>query len=160
MLLLSGVHLLASKLRFLDLIPRSRWLSFAGGVSIAYVFVHILPDLHVAQHALERASRNSVLEFVEAHAYLVALTGVGVFYGLEHLAVSARHRNHAESGRDETPAGVFWVHILSYAIYNILIGYLLLHREEPGTKSLLFFALAIGMHFVINDYGLGDHHRV
>lgn len=38
-------HLYASKL-FLDVIPRSRWLSMASGVSVAYVSVHLLPDLN------------------------------------------------------------------------------------------------------------------
>ncbi len=42
---LAIVHLLAGKMRFLDVTPRSVWLSIAGGISVAYVFVHLLPDL-------------------------------------------------------------------------------------------------------------------
>lgn len=42
-LALALVHLLVGKLPFIDAVPRSRWLSIAGGVSVAYVFVHILP---------------------------------------------------------------------------------------------------------------------
>ena len=34
---------------------RSRWLSLAGGVSVAYVFVHILPELAKGQDVMVRA---------------------------------------------------------------------------------------------------------
>jgi hypothetical protein len=47
-LLIAGfiiVHLIAGRLRFLEGIPRSRWLSMAGGVSVAYLFIHVFPDL-------------------------------------------------------------------------------------------------------------------
>lgn len=36
-LALGSLHLVAGRLRFLDVIPRSRWLSFGSGVSVAYV---------------------------------------------------------------------------------------------------------------------------
>jgi hypothetical protein len=43
------VHLFAGKLRFLEGTPRSRWLSMAGGISVAYVFLHVFPELEEAQ---------------------------------------------------------------------------------------------------------------
>lgn len=42
---LAFVHLFSGKLRFLDITLRSIWLSMGSGVSVAYVFVHILPEL-------------------------------------------------------------------------------------------------------------------
>ena len=39
---LALTHLFGGKLH-LAKVPRNRWLSGAGGVSVAYVFVHILP---------------------------------------------------------------------------------------------------------------------
>src|SRR6476661_8885811 len=39
-ILLAVVHVLTPALRFLEGTPRSVWLSIAGGVSVAYVFVH------------------------------------------------------------------------------------------------------------------------
>ena len=53
---LALVHLLAGGLRFLRGTPRSVWLSAAGGVSVAYVFVHVLPELAEGQEAVRRAS--------------------------------------------------------------------------------------------------------
>lgn len=42
---LAVVHLFAGGLRAIDRVPRSRWLSFGGGISVAYVFVHLFPEL-------------------------------------------------------------------------------------------------------------------
>ena len=51
------------------------------------------------------------------------------------------------------------MHTASFAVYNALIGYLLLHREDPGPGPLVLFAFAMGVHFVVNDYGLRHDHK-
>lgn len=43
--IMATIHIFAGRLRFLDVIPRSRWLSMAGGAAVAYIFVHLLPEL-------------------------------------------------------------------------------------------------------------------
>jgi hypothetical protein len=86
---LALVHLAARRLRFVTYIPRSRWLSFAGGVSVAYVFVHLLPELTHAQEALSESAPAITLA-AERHVYLVALLGLAAFYGLEALALRSR----------------------------------------------------------------------
>lgn len=152
--LLAVVHVLAGRFRVLDTIPRSRWLSAGGGASVAYVFVHILPELHELGEHLDDVP---VLAFTERHVYLVGLIGFGAFYGLERLVQRSSHRG---GDGDGAPPGIFWIHVGSFGVYNVLIGYLLVHRDTPGTVSLLLFAGAMGLHFVVNDYGLHEHHRV
>ncbi|MEW6296616.1 MAG: hypothetical protein AB1671_02600 [Thermodesulfobacteriota bacterium] len=154
---LALVHLFAGKLRFLGGIPRSRWLSMAGGVSVAYVFVHLLPELSEHQDVLAGAVTQA-LSFLERHVYLVALLGLSTFYGLERLARASRRYRRDAGGPDRTSSTVFWLHIASFGLYNALIGYLL-HRVRPGDASLLFFFLAMALHFVVNDYGLREHHK-
>ncbi|EKX57520.1 hypothetical protein [Cereibacter sphaeroides] len=51
------------------------------------------------------------------------------------------------------------IHLGSFAVYNLLIGYLLIHREEPGLTSLLLYAAAMATHFVTSDFGLRDDHK-
>lgn len=151
---LATVHLFAGRLRFLDVIPRSRWLSMSGGAAVAYVFIHILPEIQRAGEAIERS--DSVLVQVEHHVYLIALIGMAVFYGLERLVRGTQTRDalrdHEEAG------GIFWVHIGSFAVYNGLIGYLLLHQEEPGLVRVSTFFVAMALHLFVNDYGLREHH--
>ncbi|UPV73509.1 hypothetical protein M0R89_13270 [Halorussus limi] len=152
---LAGVHLAAGRLH-LRSISRSVWLSGAGGVSVAYVFVHVLPELEERQHAF-----GGVVGFLEHHVYLLALAGFTAFYGLEQVARRSSDRRDREVAGAETTtsAGVFWLHVGSFAAYNALVGYLLVHREESGLASLGFFAVAMALHFAVNDYGLRDHHR-
>ncbi len=152
------VHLFAGQLRLLETIPRSRWLSLASGVSVAYVFVHLLPELNAVQQDI--TNQLSVgIAFLEHHVYLVALLGLVAFYGLERSARISQRRNRQQGKGDTTTTGVFWVNIASFAAYNALIGYLLIHREEPGFLSLLLFFVAIAMHFVVNDFGLRENHK-
>ncbi len=155
---LAIIHLYSGRMRFVDVVPRSRWLSAAGGISVAYVFVHLLPDLAEEQETIREATGES-FNFLEYHVYLVALVGLAVFYGLERSARVSRRRRRGTGGEDATGTSVFWLHVASFALYNALIGYLLLHREEPGFQGLILFAFAMGVHFVVNDYGLRKHHR-
>ena len=140
------------RLRFLQHLPRSRWLSFAGGASVAYVFLHVLPELSKGATHLEEAFRDTV-SFLEHHTYLIALTGLVIFYGLERAAKTSRRAD----ARGTTPA-VFWLHIASFFVYNILIGYLLVHREEADLRGLLFYGLAMGLHLLVSDAALRAHH--
>jgi hypothetical protein len=148
-LLFALVHLGGERLHFLHSVPRSLWLSAAGGVSVAYVFVHILPDL---AHHQQRVEEMGLLASVERQVWLIALAGLAAFHGLERL-VRRRRRTEEDEG-DE----VFWLHLGAFALYNLLIGYLLLHREEGSGLGLLFYAVAMGLHFLVNDQGLREHH--
>lgn len=156
---LAAVHLFGARLLSLDVIPRSPWLSMAGGVSVAYVFVHVLPELAAAAETIDRS--GSALAAIEYHVYLVVLTGFVAFYGLERY-VREESGDGDGSERpavdDREPDGVFWLHTASFAAYNALVGYLLVHRDERGVTALALFAVAMALHFVVNDYGLRSHH--
>ena len=182
---LAVVHLLTPSLRFLGGTPRSIWLSIAGGVSVAYVFVHLLPELASGQERVSRAlaetGAGEGLGFAERHVYLIALAGLAIFYGLDKLAVRSRRQRAARPGgafsageadaaaghelqgaaaaHEATGPGVFWIHIGSFAVYNLLIGYLLLHGERRTVSTLAFFTAAMGLHFLVTDFGLNEHHK-
>ncbi|MDQ3723978.1 MAG: hypothetical protein M3376_13170 [Actinomycetota bacterium] len=164
-LVLAAVHLFAPRLRFIALVPRSRWLSAAGGVSVAYVFVHLLPELAEGQIAIEgeRGAEGSgpgpLLDFLEHHVYLVALVGLATFYGVEKHSLSSRRRNRESTGEDRTTGDAFWLSITSFAIYNAVIGYVLVRGDLEEVTQLVLYTLALGVHFVINDFALSEHHR-
>ncbi|HVL99823.1 MAG TPA: hypothetical protein VM324_11085 [Egibacteraceae bacterium] len=152
---LGGLHVFAWRLRFLDRVPRSRFLSAAGGISVAYVFVHLLPELAAAQEAVAERI-GGPLRFLDAHIYLVALAGLVVFYALERQSVRSRERRRERHGVDETEDRVARLSFGSYAVYNAIIGYLLTDRADVA--SLLLFAAALGVHFAVVDHGLRAHH--
>lgn len=152
------VHVFGGRLVFLSTAPRSVWLSAAGGVSVAYVFVHLLPELAEHQDVIGERTRDAgPLGAIESHAYLIALLGLGLFYGVERFTRSeSGRRSGGEKG--ETPLGVFWVHLGAFALYNVLIGYLLLRREETDLRGLIIYGVAMTLHFIVNDQGLRQHH--
>ena len=90
--LLASVHVVTPALRFLDGSPRSVWLSAAGGVAVAYVFVHFLPELAAGETSVGRMAGDTLGGFSERHVYLIALGGLMAFYGLDRLAKVDRSR--------------------------------------------------------------------
>ncbi len=151
------VHLFSGKLRFLEGTPRSIWLSAAGGISVSYVFLHILPELARGQSIIEDAIA-SPLQILEHHAYLIALLGLIVFYGLERIAKVSRARQRHVDGNDRPSAGVFWLHLASFLVYNALVGYLLVNDVQSASE-LGFFFFAMALHFLVTDYGLREHYK-
>jgi len=157
--LFAAIHILGPRMKFLTITPRSIWLSIAGGVSVAYVFVHLLPELADYQETFVAAARRrDFLSGLEAHSYLIALVGLATFYGLDRLARQSARQAHAGHDERRTSASVFWIHLTSFAVYNFLVGYLLMHREEADLRGLLIYAVAMALHFVVNDQGLREQH--
>ena len=154
------VHIFVGKLRFLERTPRSRWLSFAGGVAVGYVFLHIMPEIGAHGATFERVTGFDEV-FAEGLVYTLALAGLVLFYGLERAIVISRGREEREAdqhrgGRRPEP-GVFWVHIAASALLGLIVAYLLNHREETGVVSLLLFFGALLLHFVTADFASRGH---
>ena len=152
------VHLGIGCLTFLNRAPRSRWLSAAGGVAVAYIFLHVLPELAAHQETFSRELGTSRAT-AEGVVYALALVGLVAFYGLERAIKVSRNAVGHPSREDQPAPGAFWLHIGSFALYNLIIGYLLLHREENGSASLVIYGVAMTLHFVTNDFGLRQDHK-
>jgi hypothetical protein len=122
---LTFLHLYVGKWHWLQHIPQRRWLSFGGGVAIAYVFVEILPSLSQAQMIIERSGRAIAISIMH-QVYLLALIGLTVFYGLEMLAQMQSSQNNQEAillkrsfanGSKSNINISFWLHVGFFAIY-------------------------------------------
>lgn len=133
--------------------PRSPVLSFAGGATVAYVFLYLFPELSHYMQAVQKAVNGSWLTFFNDYTYLIALLALLIYYGLDILTKS-RHR------QSDTPSlGFFMVHMASFFLYNLVIGYLLVREdfENYWAMALYFFALAV--HFVATDHNLKELHQ-
>ena len=152
-----AVHLFVGKLRWLDRTPRSRWLSFAGGVAVGYVFLHILPELGAHAGTFERATGLGA-RLAEGLVYTLSLAGLSLFYGLERALAVSRDERMAREGRDRPHHPVFWLHIGASALLVALIAYLLNHREDPSAAGLALYFAAMMLHFVTADFGTRSDH--
>ncbi|RZU32586.1 hypothetical protein [Blastococcus saxobsidens] len=175
-LLLVALHLAAPRLRGLPLVPERVTGSFAGGLAVAYVFLHLLPELAEGNEAIGEALSDVVepTPLLDLSVFLVALAGFAAFYGLDRLARSRAHpipagvgsggRGAGDRGgggrRDggPEPAGVYWLHLGSFMVYNALITYTMALRLETGVAFAALFALAMGLHFVLTDRSLEEHY--
>lgn len=134
------------------------WLSFSGGISVSYVFIHIFPELSNAQSYISKID-NPIVDFFDYHIYLISLIGFILFYGLDSAARISKANNVKKNNKDYAEGNVFLVHLISFAIYNFQIGYFLLHRETPGLQSLIFFFIAMATHIMVNDNSLRNHFK-
>ncbi len=154
-----AVHIFVGRLRFLDTEPRSRWLSFAGGVAVAYVFLHILPELGAHSATFQRAlglARGAA----EASVYTLSLAGLALFYGIERAVVGSRGGQKRGGGR-RPGSGIFWTHIAASCLLIFIISYLLNHREDPTLGGLVLFFIALLLHFVTADFASrADHPEI
>ncbi len=131
---------------------RDVFLSAAGGVSLAFAFVFLLPELARSQRIVQSETGG----FLGRDAYLLALLGILVFYALDRLML--RSVPAGAGRRAAASAQLFWAHISSFALYNALIGYLIAHEGEPETGNLALFTVAVALHFIANDHAMREHH--
>lgn len=157
-LALVAVHLFSPKLKRLEKIPRSRVLSLAGGASVAYVFMHLLPELSARESKVAGIIASySLSEYI----YFFAMCGLIVFFGLERLASVSRKKKGKDRKQngEQIESHVFWIHLVMFAFYNIIVGYLLPRREGEKGTDLVFYGVAMALHFLVADYGLRSGHK-
>ena len=163
--LFAAVFLVGGRLHPLgSLLDRRSTISFSAGISAAYVFVHLLPELHGVRSVV---TRESPIELPNEGAgiYFVAMIGFLSFYGLEHLRKRLRvpDAHHPHGAREPAaPHGDILpdvlVHIGGFAAYVWLASYLLLHSLEESPADTLLYAAALGVHFLTVEHSLHTEH--
>lgn len=143
---LALVHVLVPRLRArVHGSGESALAAIGGGVSAAYVFIHLLPELargnDVVGEALGDTSQISAVG--EVALFAVAFAGFLVLYGLDHVAA-----------RGGSEGGVFSVHLAVFAVYNGVITYSLPTQFDADVPVAVLFVVAMAVHFVIADRSL------
>ncbi len=154
---LAFIHAFVSQLNIFKFIPQHRWLSFAGGISIGYVFLEVFPELSHAQEELQH-SAMLLLAYLENHVYILALLGLLIFYGLDILAINARAKSPVTTNADGSSSAVYWIHIAGFATLNFIFGYLLQDIGRHGLLECILFFVAVALHFFVIDQNLREHY--
>ncbi len=148
------VHLWAGKIALLNPLPRRKWLSLFGGISVAFVFLHIIPDLSYMQESL---NEKLLPPFIENDLFVLAMCGILLFYGIERGVIHFREGNSTEDKTVEEHA-IFWSHVGLFALFNSIIGYYLHNELRTDDFSSFLTLLALCFHLFIVDYSLLLHH--
>lgn len=131
----------------------NQFTSFVGGISLAYVFFHLIPTIRSYEHEVMEAFHVSATN--ASHVIFGSmLLGIVVFYFLEIALKSSRLRLMKNT---QSSNGIFWAHIGSYFLYNFIIGILLTGHQFKSSFTALIYLLAIGVHFLTNDWVLRHH---
>jgi hypothetical protein len=150
-LVLAGVCLFAHKLRASS--HHRRWISIAAGVSVATIFVDLLPEISENQAVFLANPERGTALFPEQAIYLAAMLGFVLFYGLQYMMA-------ASASAEEEPSGVFFsLQIAAFAGYSGLIAYLLVHSIWKDTPALLLYTLAMAFHLLLVDHSLAQERR-
>lgn len=140
------VHLYANKITLMGWLWHGRFLSFASGVSFAYVFVDLLPAVSAGQPVLKE-SFQGILPYFDRHAYVIALIGVLFYYGLQRISSKGSDR-------------AYWASLTGYGIFNFFVGASLADPENPDIRPLGLFTIALALHYFVHDHNLREDHPV
>ena len=127
-------------------------ISFCAGMSAAYVFVHLMPELHEARVTFTDSVKIT-LHHQGMAIYFLALVGFLCFYGLEHL-----HARLLHSDLPEQQGRAFRVQIGGFAAYVGLTSYLLVRGLEDSAVLTALYAAAFACHFLTLDHALQERH--
>lgn len=128
---------------------KRRWQALSAGVAVAYVFVNVIPELEEHRPTVAASATGTLLD-AEKRIYLWALAGFVTFVGLRLLPV----RLSSNVSRTLSAKIPFWGEMAGYSLYTLLIGYLLVHREDSSLVSLGLFVFAMGLHLFMVDIEL------
>lgn len=153
-LLFAATFLVGGRVNPLRGVVRDRrsMLSFGAGMSAAYVFVKLIPELTAVRLGFVE-SIGSPLPFAGMAIYFVALMGFLSFYGLDHLRARLR-----DAPATRQSGFSFRLHLGGFAAYVWLMGYLLVHNLEETSVGTIFYAVAIAFHFLSLDHSLRHEH--
>jgi hypothetical protein len=127
-----------------------RWISIAAGVSVATVFVDLLPEISERQARFSATAPAGAALFPEQAVYLFAMLGFVLFYGLEYMVASS------PSGERVDSVVTFSLRIATFAGYSGLIAYLLVDNPWKGVQSLLLYSVAMAFHLLLVDHSLAE----
>lgn len=122
------------------------FVSFAGGTAIAYVFLHMLPDLVEYNEPIGKFLIHTdwLTSFTEINIYIVALLGFIIYYGIELLA----ERTSQVTNENWQ---IYALHLFMFCLYNFLITYTMSLRAQISITATILFTFSMALHFVFTD---------
>jgi hypothetical protein len=172
-LFLAFWHILCGRLPLIHTVRHSNWLSFSGGVAVAFVFESLLPKLGEWQGLILTQEQmkfgvtklcedlgmveycGGMPKFINYEIFLLALAGMVSFLWVE-WGLQSRNDEKSEHG---APSDHFTLHIGIFAAYNVLIGYITAHNILPGRFVQALLVTALALHFLGINHTLWINYR-
>ncbi|MBN2629911.1 MAG: hypothetical protein JXR75_05165 [Rhodobacteraceae bacterium] len=128
-------------------------VSFGAGVSTAYLFVRLMPELAEARETLSAAAATA-LPLDGMIVYFVAMIGFLLVYGLDHFR---RTSDTVAAGTEgEVPGAEARYRAYGMAPYVLLLTYVIVKESAVSMVAMAQYACAIAFHFLAVDHSLRD----
>jgi hypothetical protein len=153
--LFAAVFILGGKLHRPHNMRRRGLFSFSAGAAVAYIFVHLSPELQIAQDVFVKETAHPFLPFALYSIHVATMIGFIVFYGLEQFVIGSREITEGQNVAEEHPGGMsFRIHVGVFAMYSFLVAYLLVDNLEGATVPIIFYTVAMCLHFLTVGHSL------
>lgn len=139
-----AIHLFYERLHHLLYKEERIAISVGGGMAIAYIFLHLLPEL-------EKGEQD-----IGSSIHFVTLIGFLLFYGMQRFAWRVAKNEASKSGNL-----VFYIQLAFSSVYNFLLIYSIPELFKNSWIFVFLYVVAMGFHLLHNDYSLGEkyHHQ-
>jgi hypothetical protein len=150
-IILAATYVVSGLARFGETRHENQWISAAAGVTLAYVFIDLLPAL-ARRQAIFAAAKHPLALFPEDRIYIAALLGFLTFYTLEHMTLLSR--DSVSEGEPQSCYLACWLDTVGFAFYSGLVAYFLNRWVRPET--LVFYTIAMALHFFVVSHSLRE----
>jgi hypothetical protein len=134
--------------------PRRPYRALCAGISVASVFVHLLPEVETARTVLVRSTADWSASFPPHLVSLTSLAGFMLFLRSWPLCRLVPSSLRSDLQPRERRRARLLLHVGIFAIYAGMVTYLRINGLEDGETPILVFAIAKGTHFRIVDHRL------
>ena len=124
------------------------WVSFSAGASVAYVFIHVFPDISILQQQFSGIPDHHYNgQFFSQPLYLTALAGICLPYLLDTLELS--YKDHDKKCHTQVHQSIFGMRKLLYTFYNMMLAYMIVNRHNEGVLVMKIIVVVLSMHFIV-----------
>jgi len=136
---LALIHLASERLQPRHGTMRWRIISFAAGISIAYLFLHLLPETYEAA------------DHIRGWVFVFLLAGFTVFHLIEKYIYQHTERERLVRDLKE-------IHSVSFFVYHFIVGVALTGKFEEGILEGLLFLVPVAFHAGLSTASLSGIH--
>jgi zinc transporter ZupT len=110
---------------------KERLVSFAAGLSVSYIFLHLFPQIYLTAHEVPRL------------IFLAMLTGFVAYHAIEKLI-------YQYAPRDEVVDDIELEHSVTLFFYHFAIGIVFLSLMRQSQWDGVLFFIPVSLHVIIN----------
>jgi hypothetical protein len=151
-ILMSVAHIWSQRVTQLDAVKTRSWVSFSAGASVAYVFVHVFPEIGLFQQQIlgKDGGHGEPVAFFNQPLYFAALVGLCLLFLLNSIeSKPGEGESEKSSLQYEHYMKLFWIKAGFYGLYNLMVAYIITRRHGEGFLNILLISIGLMFHFVV-----------